>query len=123
MVNAERAAMITRKIHQLQADEADIAEAIVNLKAKLIEELGNEPTEEIVGDNDTGFVKVLVYRHKAFNESFGKKNHPELWEKAKKTKEYVDSASAKAALSEEEYALFQKPSLDLSVRLEVLNND
>lgn len=113
---------LVAKIVQLQSQAADIEEAIKNYKAKLAEQLGNIIGEEIVGDNDTGFTKVIVYQHKTFNEAWGKKLAPELWEKAKRTKEYVDSAGAKALLTPEEYAVFQKPSDGLSVKLENIND-
>lgn len=120
--NLERAAQIARKIKELQSQEADIKEAIANLKAKEVELFDREEGEHIVGDNDGGYLKVIVYQHKTFNESYGKLRRPDLWEKAKITQEVVTSASAKLLLDEDEYAEFQKPSADLSVKVEVLDD-
>src|SRR5690349_19456541 len=106
-------------ITALQDEESEIKEAIAFKKAKLAEELG--AGEHIEGTNDTGFSKVIVYQHKTFNEGWGKKRRPDLWDKAKETVEVVTSATAKAKLTTEEYAEFQKPSDGLSVKIEVLN--
>lgn len=113
-------AKIVAKIADYQSQIADLEEAVKNYKLKLAEQLGEG--EEVVGDNENGYTKVIVYRHKVFNETYGKKLRPDLWDKAKRTKEYVDAAAAKAALTEEEYAVFQKPSLDLSVKLETVHD-
>lgn len=117
----ERAAKIARKIKELQAQAADIDDAIKNLKAKEVEILG-EVGDHIVGDNEEGYLNVIIYQHKTFNEAWGKARHPELWEKAKIVQEVVTSASAKLLLTEEEYAEFQKPSADLSVKIEVVDD-
>lgn len=117
----ERAAQIARKIKELQSEEAEIAEAIRNLKAKEVELLEGDIGDHIVGDNDNGYLNVVVYQHKTFNEAWGKARRPDLWEKAKITVDVVTSASAKLLLDEEEYAEFQKPSADLSVKVEVVD--
>lgn len=117
----ERAKALARqiKLHQIERDELD--EAIEFKKAALAELLG--PTEALtVGDRDSGFFKVDVYQGATFNEAYGKKARPDLWEKAKVTKEAVTSASAKAALTPEEYALFQKPHDKTTVRVEFLSD-
>lgn len=101
-----------------QAEIGELEDYIKFRKAKIAELLGEG--EETVGDNERGYAKVNVYRHKTFNEGYGKSARPDLWEKAAETKKVVTSASAKAALSAEEYAVFQKPSADLSVKIEVL---
>lgn len=117
-----RAAAIARKIKELQAQEADIAEAIVNLKAKEVELFEGELGDHLVGDNDNGYLNINVYQHKTFNETWGKAQRPDLWDKAKVTVDVVTSATAKAALTEEEYAVFQKPSAGLSVKIEVVDD-
>lgn len=117
----ERAKALARqiKLHQIERDELD--EAIEFKKAALADLLG--PTEALtIGDRDHGFFKVDVYQGATFNEAYGKKGHPELWDKAKVTKETVTSASAKAALTPEEYALFQKPHDKTTVRVEFLTD-
>lgn len=120
--NLERAAQIARKIKELQAQESDIAEAIKNLKAKEVELLNGDLGDHIVGDHENGYLNVIVYQHKTFNEAYGKARRPDLWEKAKITQEVVTSASAKLLLDEDEYAEFQKPSADLSVKVEVVDD-
>jgi hypothetical protein len=118
----ERAAQVARKIKELQAQADEIAEAIKNLKAKEVE-IFHDEGDYIVGDNEGGFLQVTVYQHKTFNEAYGKKQRPDLWEKAKITQEVVTSTSAKLYLDEDEYAVFQKPSADLSVKINVIDND
>ena len=120
--NLERAAQIARKIKELQADEAGIVEAIRNLKAKELELLGADIGEHIVGDNEGGYLNVIIYQHKTFNEAYGKAKRPDLWEKAKVVQEVVTSTSAKLLLDEDEYAEFQKPSAGLSVKVEVVDD-
>lgn len=120
--NLERAAQYARKIKELQALVADYEDAIKNLKAKEVEILNGEIGDHIVGDNENGYLNVIVYQHKTFNEAWGKQRRPDLWEKAKITQEVVTSASAKLLLDEDEYAEFQKPSADLSVKIEVVDD-
>lgn len=117
----ERATALARqiKLHQIARDELD--EAIEFKKAALADLLG--PTEALtVGDRDSGFFKVDVYQGATFNEAYGKKARPDLWDKAKVTKEAVTSASAKAVLTPEEYALFQKPHDKTTVKVEFLTD-
>lgn len=117
----ERAKALARqiKLHQIERDELD--EAIEFKKAALADLLG--PTEALtVGDRDSGFFKVDVYQGATFNEAYGKKARPDLWEKAKVTKETVTSASAKAVLTADEYALFQKPHEKTTVKVEFLTD-
>lgn len=116
----EAAAKVARQIIALQSEIAEREEAIENLKAKEAEwfELG----EHIVGDPDSGYQKVTVYQSKAYNEAYGKKAQPELWDKHAVATRSLTSAQAKAALSEAEYALFQKPSAKLSVKIEVVDD-
>lgn len=117
----ERAKNLARKIKLLQIERDERDEAIENMKTTLAELLG--PTEALtIGDRDSGFFKVDVYQGATFNEAYGKKGHPELWDKAKVTKETVTSASAKAALTPEEYALFQKPHEKTTVKIEFLSD-
>lgn len=113
---------IANKIVELQAQEAEIAEAISNYKAKLADVVGEG--ERVTEDG----IKVIVYRHKAFNEAYGKKKNPELWQRLAENKPVLDSATFKRAIAEEratedEYAEFQKASDGLSVKLEVANDD
>lgn len=122
MEKLERVAAIARKIKELQAQEEQVAEAIRNLKAKQVELLDGDLGDHIVGDNENGYLNVIVYQHKTFNEGYGKGQRPDLWDKAKVTMDVVTSASAKAALTEEEYAVFQKPSAALSVKVEVVDD-
>lgn len=118
---AERAKVLARqiKLHQIERDELD--EAIEDKKAALADLLG---TAEglTVGDRDSGYFKVDVYQGATFNEAFGKKARPDLWDKAKVTKETVTSASAKAVLTADEYALFQKPHDKTTVKVEFLTD-
>lgn len=122
--NNETAARIARRIVTLQDEIAERTEAIENLKAKAAELL---PTgDNIVGDNENGFLKVVVYQSKQFNESYGKKNNPELWEKLAVEKKVLDSTTFKAAIkadkaTEADYALFQKPSDKVSVKIELVD--
>jgi len=118
----ETAAQVARKIKALQAQADEIAEAIKNLKAKEVEIFAEEGNY-LVGDNDGGFLEVVVYQHKTFNEAYGKEQRPDLWEKAKITQEVVTSTSAKLYLDEDEYAVFQKPSAELSVKVNVIDNE
>ena len=104
----------------MQAERDELDEAIRFKKEKLAADL--YAGEHLIGDNESGYVKAIVYQHKTFNEGYGKQRRPDLWEKAKETKEVVTSAGAKAKLSTEEYAEFQKPSDGLSVKLEVIND-
>lgn len=117
----ERAAKAARKIKELQAQIAELTEAVENLKAKEVEYFEAQIGEHVVGDNDNGFMKVVIYQSKTFNEAWGKKARPDLWEKAAVTTTIVTSASAKLLLDEEEYTVFQKPSAKLSVKVEVVD--
>lgn len=117
----ERAKALTRqiKLHQIERDELD--EAIEYKKAALAELLGSAKGL-VIGDRDSGFFKVDVFKGATFNESYGKKARPDLWDKAKVTKETVTSASAKAVLTPEEYALFQQPHEKTTVKVEFLTD-
>jgi len=117
----ELAAKVARQIIALQSEVAERLEAIENLKAKQASwfELG----DHIVGDPDNGYQKVTVYQSKAYNEAYGKKNHKDLWEKYAVPTKTLTSAQAKAALSADEYALFQKPSDKLSVKIELMESE
>lgn len=116
----ERTYEAARKIKQLQAQADEIAEEIENLKQFVA---NNVPEgETLLGDEDRGYIKTLVYRAKQFNEAWGKKRHPELWERYAVTKFVLDSTTAKKNMTEEEYAEFQKPSEKVSVKLEVVND-
>lgn len=107
------------KLHQIDRDELD--ETIEFKKAALADLLGSAEGL-VVGDRDSGFFKVDVFQGATFNEGYGKKANPELWNKAKVTKETVTSASAKAVLTPEEYALFQKPHEKTTVKVEFLTD-
>jgi len=119
---AQRAAAAARKIKELQAQIAELEEAVENLKAKEVEYFHEEPGDYIVGDNENGFLKVMVYQSKRFDENYGKKLHPELWAEYAEAKLVLTSARAKDKLSEDEYEDFQKPSAKLSVKVEVIND-
>lgn len=116
-----RAAAAARKIKELQAQIAELTEAVENLKAKEVEYFHEEQGDHIVGSNEEGFLKVVIYQSKTFNEAWGKKQRPDLWEKAAIDIRLVNSTSAKLYLDEEEYAVFQKPSAKLSVKVEVVD--
>lgn len=125
MTDTDTAAKIARRIVTIQAEKAELEEAEANLKAKLAELLPEGDTP--VGDNEQGFLKVTVYQSKQFNEGFGKKNNPELWEKLAVAKRVLDSTTFKAAIkadeaTEEDYARFQKPSDKLSVKVGLLDD-
>lgn len=119
--NKERAASAARKIKAMQAQIAELTEAIDNLKAKEVEYFEGTLGEHIVGDPDTGYLKVSIYQSKTYNEAYGKKNHPKLWDKHAKAVRVLTSAAAKAAMDADDYAKFQKPSADLSVKVEVIS--
>jgi peptidoglycan hydrolase CwlO-like protein len=120
--NNEAAARYARKIKELQAQVEELTEAIDNLKAKEAELLPDG--ENIVGDNENGYLKVTVYQSKTYNEAWGKSNNPEVFEKyAQPVLTLGSAAVAKAAMTDEEYALFQKPSAKKSVKVEVMKED
>jgi len=119
LTDEQRKAKIARQIVALQAEIAERAEAVDNLKAKLAELVGETTEPYVVGDNDNGYQLITVYKGKAFNEAFGKKNQPELWAKHAEEKKVLTSARAKSVLTEEEYALFQKPNDKTTVKVEL----
>lgn len=129
-----RAALIARKIEVAQSEAKELDEFIENLKTKLAEELGEGETQ--VGDPTNGYHNIVVYQHKAFNAAYGRKMLPaDAIKRATVNKPVFDSASAKAqewdedgnivkGLTDEEYALAQKPSdKGLSVKIERINTD
>jgi hypothetical protein len=129
---AALAAKIARKIKQAQAEVAELEEYINNLKSEEAGILGIDPDdlhahrEEIVGDAENGYLKVVAYTHKQFNEAWGRKEHPELWEKLAVEKKVLDSATFKAAIAakratDEDYELFQKPG-KITVKVEALKD-
>lgn len=121
------------RIKVLQDEIEDREEAIKNLKAKLAADIPEGTAT--VGTNDKGYAEVTVYRHKAFNAAFGRKNlTPDAIKRATKLVPTFTAATAKdreydlegniiKGLTEEEYALCQKPSDDLSVKVELIDND
>lgn len=113
----ERAYSASKRIAQLQAEIAEREEEVENLKqfvANLV------PTgETMLGDEERGYIKAVVIEGKMFNEAWGKKQRPDLWEKYAVAKFVLDSATAKKVLSEEEYAVFQKPNNKTTVKIEV----
>jgi hypothetical protein len=120
-IEAEKAALaakIARKIKQAQAEVAELTQYIENLKGEEAGILGIDPDdlhahrEEIVGDNENGYLKITAYTHKQFNEAYGKKLHPDLWEKHAVEKKVLDSTTARAKLTEEEYELFPEAGQD-----------
>lgn len=115
----DRAFDAARRVKELQAEAERIAEEIENLKQFVA---NNVPLgETLLGDEEHGHIKVQVYRSKAFNEAFGKKTHPELWQKYAEPRFVLDSTLAKKVMPPEEYELFQKVSDKTSVKLEVVN--
>lgn len=120
MTDIERAAKAARKIKEIQAQIAELEEAVENLKAKEVEFFDGTLGEHVVGDNDGGYLKVTIYQSKTYNEAWGKKLAPELWEEFAEEKKVLTSARAKDKLGEA-YALFQKPSAKLSVKVEVID--
>lgn len=111
----DRAIKIADNIIILQAQKAEIEEAIDNHKAKLAEWF--EPGEYVMDDR-----KVTVYYHKALNAAYAKKEHPDLFEKGSETQQVFNATTAKKNLTEEEYAQVQKVSLDPSVKIELLDD-
>ena len=105
----EQIVNIGNKITVLQSEVADRLEAIENLKTKLAENLPHNE-EQLVGD-----FKVNIFLGKKFDEAFGKKTQPQLWEKYAEEKKVLTSALAKAKMDPEEYALFQKPNSKTTV--------
>src|SRR5690242_12591204 len=106
-----------RKIKQLQSDQAEIEEAIQNLKDVVA---ANLPLgETVLGDENNGYLKAVVYQAKQFNEAYGKKERPDLWEKAAVQTKVLTSARAKEVFGDQsaEYAAFQKPSAKVSVKV------
>lgn len=120
MTDVERALAAAKKIKELQAQIADLTEAVENLKAKEVEYFESEQGDHIVGDNDGGFLKVTIYQSKTYNEAWGKKQAPELWAEFAESVTVLTSARAKDKLDKEQYELFQKPSAKLSVKIEVI---
>jgi len=109
-----------RKIKQLQADKDEIEEAIENYKDVVI---NNLPVgETTLGNDEDGWLKATVYQSKRFDEAYGKKQAPELWEQHAVSQRVLTSKVAKEKLDEDQYALFQKPSSKLSVVVEALND-
>jgi len=122
LTDAQRQAKIARQIVGLQAEIAERAEAVDNLKAKLAELVGTTTEPVVVGDNDNGYQLITVFKGKAFNEAYGKKAQPELWEKHAESKKVLTSARAKSVLTDEEYALFQKPNDKTTVKVELADD-
>jgi hypothetical protein len=116
----ERANAAARKIKELQAKRDELDEQIEDYKQFIANNLPKG--ESVLGDEDTGFVKVTVYQSKQYNEAYGKRNHPELWDQYAVTIRALPSAEAKKAMPPEEYELFQKPSDKISVKVEVIND-
>lgn len=123
LTDEQRKAKIARQIVGLQAEVAERLEAIDNLKAKLAELVGETTEPAVLGDADNGFQLVTVFTGKAFNEAYGKKNAPELWEQHAETKKVLTSARAKDVLTDEEYARFQKPNTKTTVKVELAGDE
>jgi len=104
------------KIKQLQSDEAEIKEAIDNYKRFVADNMPD-------GESDFGNFHVSVYTYKKYDEAYGKKNAPALWDKFAVEKRVLDSKTARENLSEDDYALFQKPSAGKTVRVDVKDED
>lgn len=121
VLTQDQTAKIARQLKLLQLEIAEKQEAVENLKLSLQNGLG-EVKDEIVGDTVNGFFSVTVRQGAAFNEAYLKKNNPEAWERAKVTKEVVTSASAKSALTADEYAEGQKPHDKFTVIVELLED-
>jgi hypothetical protein len=111
-----------KKIKTLQAEIAQYEEAVENLKGVVAANLPLGETLLQDPDDEDLTLKATVYVSKTFNEGYGKKARPDLWEKAAVETKVLTSATAKKALTEEEYALFQKPSDKTSVKVEVVND-
>lgn len=108
------------RVKELQAEVDERLEEIENLKSFIANNIPEGET--LLGDDERGFIKAQVYTSKQFNEAWGKKNHPEVWEKYAEPVFKLDSTIARKKMTEEEYALFQKPSEKTSVKLEVVND-
>lgn len=116
----DRAFDAARRVKELQAEADRIAEEIENLKQFVA---NNVPEgETLLGDEERGFIKTLVYRAKQFNEAYGKRHRPDLWDKYAEPVFTLNSTIAKKKMTEDEYAEFQKPSDKISVKLEVVND-
>jgi hypothetical protein len=109
----------SNKITALQAEVAELLEGIDNLKQKVAELLGDG--EHTYGDGEH-FYKMTSGTGKLYNEAFGKKNAPELWEEFAEPTKVLTSAIAKARLSAEQYALFQKPNSKKTIKIELLED-
>lgn len=113
----ERAASLVDKIITLQDQEADIKEAIGNLKLKLASLYDNGP-----GEYTENGRKVTVYYHKALNADYAKKNEPDLYAKGSSLALVFNAKTASAKLTPEEYARVQKHSTEPSVVVELLED-
>jgi hypothetical protein len=111
---SEQVVRAAAKIKQLQSDIADNEEAVRNLKRFIAD---NTPE----GTTTQGDYKIEVYTYKKFDEAYGKRQNPELWAEHAVEKRVLDSATAKRVLTEDEYALFQKPSADKSVKVDFVD--
>jgi hypothetical protein len=116
MATTEEVQRALTKIKQLQAEVEETEEAIKNLKGFVAVNTGE-------GEHEVGHFKVTVYKYKKFDEAYGKRNAPELWEQFAVERRVLDSKTAKAKLDEDQYALFQKASNDLSVKVELLPDE
>ena len=111
----EQVSSIAGKIKVLQSEVDERQEAIDNMKAKLAESLPPQSDPYQYGDFD-----ITVYVSKAFNAAQAEKVLPkERWEAASVAKRTTSAAIAKAALTEEEFALCQKVSDKTSVKVEM----
>ena len=116
------AARIASKIEVLQSEKKDIEEAIENYKEKMAVILGEG--EKTIGSQETGFYKFNAYVGKPFNAAQAEKNLPhERWLAASKAGRVTTAALAKKVLTEEEYALCQKPNGKTTIVVERLTGD
>lgn len=104
----EQIVEISGEIIVLQSKQKDLEERVEELKAKLAEDLAE-------GKLSVGDYELNIYTGARYDESYGKKVAPELWEKYAEAKKTLPSALAKAKLSPDDYAKFQKPNSKTTV--------
>ena len=108
----EQIVKISGNIEVLQSEIAEREEAIANMKAKLAEAQG-------LGEHLVGDYKITAYVSKQFQAGLAEKVLPtERWEAISVPARTTSAALAKKVLTDDEYALCQKVSDKISVKVE-----
>lgn len=111
-LTAEQIVKISGNIEVLQSEIADRQEAIDNYKATLAEAQG-------LGEHLVGDYRITNYISKQFQAKLAEKVlPPERWEAISVPARTTSAALAAKVLTDEEYALCQKVSDKVSVKVE-----